>query len=182
MKKLFENFLESDNFLDYIDYYEMISNNKKYAPNQNEDNPKMYSTIQYFLELSQICSISNFDMNQLTNIYIQTVPVIVPKVIIKLVMNDKSDDESLKSDLSDKGPQINWSTKYLNYDILESDDDDYITNNYKQHISIHGLIKTIEIKKRILKTTTYDSYEEDNDYSDENDLIENDFSDNEYFD
>lgn len=180
MKTLFKNFLESDNFLDYIDYYEMISNNKKYAPNQNQENPKIYSTIQYFLERSQICSISNFDMNQLTNIYIQTVPVIVPKVIIKLEINNKLDDES---DLSEREQQINSCTPFLNYDAFESDDDnDYTTNNYKQHISINGLIKTIEIKKKILKTHTYDSYEEDNDYSDENDLVENDFTDNDDYD
>ena len=179
MKTLFKNFLESDNFLDYMDYYEMISNNKKYAPNQNQENPKIYSTIEYFLERSQICSISNLDMNQLTHIYIQTVPVIVPKVIIKLEINNKFDDES---DLSEKEEEINYCTKFKNFDVFESDvDNDYKTNNYKQHISIHGLIKTIEIQKKILKSTTYDSYEEENDYSDENDLIDNDFSDNEDF-
>lgn len=182
MITLFKSFLESEHFADYIDYYEMISNNKRYAPNQNQKNPKMYSTIQYFLEFSEINSISNCDMNLLQSIYIKTVPIVIPKVIIKLEFNDKSDNESDFSEKEQEQKQNPYAT-FVNYDILDSDDDnDYTTNNFKQHISIHGLIKTIEIQKKILKTTTYDSYEEDNDYSDENDLIENYFSDNDDYD
>jgi hypothetical protein len=177
MEILFEAFLESDNFLDYVDYYEMISNNKKYAPNRNETDPKMYSTIEYFLERSQICSI---DMNILRSIYIKTVPIIVPKVIIKLEMINSSFNEY---DLSEKNTtQTICCNDNFNYDIFDSDDDDYTINNYKQYISIHGLIKSIEIQKKTLKEFIYDSYEEDNDDSDINYLIDNEFSDNEEFD
>jgi len=179
MEILFQEFLESDNFLDYIDYYEMISNNKKYAPNQNEDNPKIYSTIQYFLERSQIEQICKNDMNILINIYIETVPIIVPKVIIKLEIIDSLKDDS---DLSEKYTQTICNIANFNYDIFDSDDDEYTINNYKQYISIHGLIKPIEIQKKILKEVIYDSYEEDNDDSDINYLIDNELSDNDEFD
>ena len=177
METLFKTFLESNDFLDYMDYYEMISNNKKYAPNINQENPKIYSTIEYFLERYNICSNSNID---LTSIYIQTVPIIEPKVIIKLEINNESNDES---DLSEKEIKTNYYSNDLNYDIYDSDDDDfYYINNYKQYISINGIIKPIDIPKRILKEYIYDSYEEDNYYSDNNNYLDNEFSDDDEFD
>jgi hypothetical protein len=180
MEILFQEFLESDHFLDYMDYYEMISNNKKYAPNRNETDPKIYSTIEYFLERSQMGSIRNIDMNKLRSIYITTVPIIVPKVIIKFEMIPSSFNEY---DLSEKHTtQTNCSNADFYYDIFDSDDDDYTINNYKQYISIHGLIKSIEIQKKTLKEIVYDSYEEDNDDSDIHYLIDNELSDNEEFD
>ena len=179
METLFKDFLESTDFLDYMNYYEIISNNKKYAPNLKQDNPKIYSIIDYFLERSHMCSINNIDINILTSIYIQTVPIIVPKVVIKLEIADVLNDES---DLSDKEIQMNYYSNNFNYDIFDSDDDLYTINNYKQYISIHGLIKPIEIQKKILKEPIYDSYEDENDYSDDNSFIYNELSDDEELD
>lgn len=176
METLFKTFLESSDFIDYMDYYEMISNNKKYAPNIKKNNPKIYSTIEYFLELYDMGFNSNIDLN---NIYINTVPIILPKVIIKLEINENL---SFESDLSEKEIQTYYYSNNINYDIYNSDDDDfYYINNYKQFISINGIIKLIDIPKRMLKEDIYDSYEEDNYYSDNNYLIDNEFSDDDEF-
>lgn len=73
---IFVEFLESDNFSDYEEYWKVISNNKKFMPHRTKENPKFHAVCDYFFdnflkETNKTCKLSR---DEIREIYDKMVP------------------------------------------------------------------------------------------------------------
>jgi hypothetical protein len=167
---IFVEFLESDNFSDYEEYWNVISNNKKFMPHRTKENPKFHAVCDYFFdnflkETNKTCELTRDEMRE---VYNKIVPDI-PKLDNKCIQNSDFFPQDIEDPLfNNTSPKYFVSQNDLIDQVVLKESSDYEINSDIEEVLYDNKKQKYFVSKNILMAPSFfkDSfkYDYDEDY------------------